>query len=109
MDWDLVRGHFGSVCGVSSGQPPLSTQLVAGMFFLQQIHNLSGKEPCARWVEPHIRATKLIRREMTASCRSSGTSRKINRPGRNAITAASPRPICLDPLGDSRYTECSLA
>jgi IS5 family transposase len=33
------------------GQPPLSTRLVAGLFILKHMHNLSDEELCARWVE----------------------------------------------------------
>jgi IS5 family transposase len=33
------------------GQPPLSTRLIAGLFILKHMHNLSDEELCARWVE----------------------------------------------------------
>ncbi len=51
MDWDFVGGRFGSVCSVGPGQPPLPTRLVAGLFILKHMHNLSDEELCARWVE----------------------------------------------------------
>jgi IS5 family transposase len=51
MDWDFVGGRFGSVCSMGPGQPPLSTRLVAGLFILKHMHNLSDEELCDRWVE----------------------------------------------------------
>jgi IS5 family transposase len=51
MDWDFVGRRFGSVCSVGPGQPPLSTRLVAGLFIIKHMHNLSDEELCARWVE----------------------------------------------------------
>ena len=51
MDWDFVGKRFGSVCSVGPGQPPLSTRLVAGLFIIKHMHNLSDEELCARWVE----------------------------------------------------------
>jgi IS5 family transposase len=51
VDWDFVGGRFGSVCSMGPGQPPLSTRLVAGLFILKHMHNLSDEELCARWVE----------------------------------------------------------
>jgi transposase, IS5 family len=51
MDWDFVGRRFGSVCSLGPGQPPLSTRLVAGLFIIKHMHNLSDEELCARWVE----------------------------------------------------------
>ena len=51
IDWDFVGRRFGSVCSVGAGQPPLSTRLVAGLFIIKYMHNLSDEELCARWVE----------------------------------------------------------
>lgn len=51
IDWDFVGRRFGSVCSVGPGQPPLSTRLVAGLFIIKHMHNLSDEELCARWVE----------------------------------------------------------
>jgi Transposase domain (DUF772)/Transposase DDE domain len=51
MNWDFVGRRLGSVCRVGPGQPPLSTRLVAGLFILKHMHNLSDEELCARWVE----------------------------------------------------------
>ncbi len=41
----------GSVCRAGPGQPPLPTRLVAGLFILKQMHNLSDEMLCDRWVE----------------------------------------------------------
>jgi IS5 family transposase len=34
-----------------TGQPPLPTRLVAGLFILKHMHNLSDQALCERWVE----------------------------------------------------------
>src|SRR5262249_59792967 len=44
-------GRLGGVCGVGPGQPPLPTRLVAGLFILKHMHNLSDEALCERWVE----------------------------------------------------------
>ena len=51
IDWDFLAGRFGSVCRVGPGQPPLPTRLVAGLFILKHMHNLSDEALCERWVE----------------------------------------------------------
>ena len=42
IDWDFLAGRFRSVCRLGPGQPPLPTRLVAGLFILKHMHNLSG-------------------------------------------------------------------
>jgi IS5 family transposase len=39
------------VCQPGPGQPGLPTRLVAGLFILKHMHNLSDEALCARWVE----------------------------------------------------------
>jgi transposase, IS5 family len=39
------------VCRVGPGQPPLPTRLVAGLFILKHMDNLSDEALCERWVE----------------------------------------------------------
>jgi len=51
IDWDFLTGRFSSVCRVGPGQPPLPTRLVAGLFILKHMHNLSDEALCERWVE----------------------------------------------------------
>jgi IS5 family transposase len=51
IDWDFLAGRFSSVCRVGPGQPPLPTRLVAGLFILKHMHNLSDEALCDRWVE----------------------------------------------------------
>ena len=51
IDWDFLAGRFSSVCRLGPGQPPLPTRLVAGLFILKHMHNLSDEDLCARWVE----------------------------------------------------------
>ena len=51
IDWGFLDGRFGSVCQPGPGQPGLPTRLVAGLFILKHMHNLSDEVLCARWVE----------------------------------------------------------
>jgi transposase, IS5 family len=51
IDWGFIDGHFRSVCREGPGQPPLPTRLVAGLFILKSMHNLSDEVMCARWIE----------------------------------------------------------
>jgi transposase, IS5 family len=51
IDWDFLDQRFGSVCRVGPGQPPLPTRLVAGLFILKHMHNLSDERLCERWLE----------------------------------------------------------
>ena len=51
IDWGFLAGRFGSVCRAGPGQPPLPTRLVAGLFILKHMHDLSDEMLCNRWVE----------------------------------------------------------
>jgi transposase, IS5 family len=51
IDWGFLDGCFRSVCQEGPGQPPLPTRLVAGLFILKHMHNLSDEVLCARWIE----------------------------------------------------------
>jgi IS5 family transposase len=51
IDWSFLDSRFGSVCSVGPGQPPLPSRLIAGLFILKHMHNLSDEVLCARWVE----------------------------------------------------------
>jgi IS5 family transposase len=51
IDWEFLGGRFGSVCHEGPGQPPLPTRLVAGLFILKHMHNLSDERLCDRWLE----------------------------------------------------------
>jgi IS5 family transposase len=51
IDWEFLKGRFGSVCQPGPGQPGLPTRLVAGLFILKHMHNLSDEVLCARWIE----------------------------------------------------------
>jgi hypothetical protein len=48
IDWGFLDGRFGSVCQPGPGQPGLPTRLVAGLFVLKHMHNLSDEVLCAR-------------------------------------------------------------
>ena len=47
----VSRQRFASVCAPGPGQPGLPTRLVAGLFILKHMHNLSDEVLCARWLE----------------------------------------------------------
>ena len=50
IDWDFLARRFSSVCRMGPGQqPPLPTRLVAGLFILKHMHNLSDEALCERW------------------------------------------------------------
>src|SRR5215831_6120067 len=49
IDRDFLDGRFSSVCTRGPGQPPL--RLIAGLFIIKHMHNLSDEALCARWVE----------------------------------------------------------
>jgi transposase-like protein DUF772 len=49
IDWNVLDDRFSSVC--QTGQPGLPTRLVAGLFVLKHMHNLSDEVLCARWIE----------------------------------------------------------
>jgi IS5 family transposase len=51
IDWDFLDGRFRTVCLPGPGQPGLPTRLVAGLFVLKHMHNLSDEALCARWLE----------------------------------------------------------
>jgi IS5 family transposase len=51
IDWGFIDERFRSVCHEGPGQPPLATRLVAGLFILKHMHNLSDEVLCARWIE----------------------------------------------------------
>jgi transposase, IS5 family len=51
IDWEFLDGRFASVCTPGVGQPPLPTRLVAGLFILKHMHDLSDEVLCARWLE----------------------------------------------------------
>ena len=51
IDWKFLDDRFGSVCQTGPGQPGLPTRLVAGLFILKHMHNLSDEVLCARWIE----------------------------------------------------------
>jgi transposase, IS5 family len=51
IHWDFLAKRFSSVCRIGPGQPPLPTRLVAGLFILKHMHNLSDEALCDRWVE----------------------------------------------------------
>jgi IS5 family transposase len=51
IDWGFLDRRFAGVCTPGAGQPPLPTRLVAGLFILKHMHDLSDEALCARWLE----------------------------------------------------------
>jgi transposase, IS5 family len=51
IDWSFLDQRFASVCAAGPGHPGLPTRLVAGLFVLKHMHNLSDEALCARWLE----------------------------------------------------------
>jgi IS5 family transposase len=51
IDWQFLDGRFSTVCTPGPGQPPLPTRLVADLFTLKHMENLSDEVLCERWEE----------------------------------------------------------
>jgi IS5 family transposase len=51
FDWRFLEERFGAAYSDKAGHPPLPTRLMAGLSILKYMHDLSGEELCARWVE----------------------------------------------------------
>src|SRR5579872_7242005 len=51
IDWQFLDRQFASACAAGPGQPGLPTRLVAGLFILKHMENLSDEMLCERWVE----------------------------------------------------------
>jgi transposase, IS5 family len=43
IDWGFLDQRFASVCAAGPGQPGLPTRLVAGLFILKHMHDLSDE------------------------------------------------------------------
>ena len=52
IDWGFLDRRFASVCTPGPGHPGLPTRLVAGLFILKHMHNLSDEALCALAGEP---------------------------------------------------------
>lgn len=51
IDWRFLEQRFGAIYQPGPGQPPLPVRLVAGLFILKHMHDLSDEALCARWIE----------------------------------------------------------
>ena len=51
IDWGFLDRRFAGVCTPGPGQPGLPTRLVAGLFILKHMHDLSDEVLCARRLE----------------------------------------------------------
>src|SRR5262245_7779067 len=51
VDWQFLKETFGDVYTDGPGQPPLPTQLMAGLAILKHTYDLSDEQVCDRWVE----------------------------------------------------------
>jgi IS5 family transposase len=86
IDWDFLARRFSSVCRVGPGQPPLPTRLVAGLFILKHMHNLSDEALCERWWRTRISNGEVVFRHELPFDRSSLT-RWRQRLGEKQIVA----------------------
>ena len=57
------------------GQPPLPTRLIAGLFILKHMHNLSDEALCDRWVENPFGQTRARRTAPELSARGQARRR----------------------------------
>jgi len=51
IDWQFLDLRFAAMCSDGPGQPGLPTRLVAGLFILKHMENISDEVLCERWVE----------------------------------------------------------
>ena len=51
LDWNRLEASIRAACRPGPGQPPLPSRLVAGLFVLKRVHDLSDEALCARWLE----------------------------------------------------------
>ena len=51
LNWNQLESRIRSACRPGPGQPPLASRLIAGLFVLKRIHDLSDEALCARWLE----------------------------------------------------------
>src|ERR1700757_3738389 len=51
INWGFPDARFARVRTTGAGHPPLPTRLVAGLFILKHMHDLSDEVLCARWLE----------------------------------------------------------
>jgi len=70
IDWRFLDGRFASVCTAGAGQPPLPTRLVAGLFILKHMHDLSDEALCAAGWRTRIISSSAAKRVSATNCRS---------------------------------------
>ena len=129
IDWKSLDDRFGSVCQTGPGQPGLPTRLVAGLFILKHMHNLSDEVLCARWLEnpyyqhfcaelsfchrlPFDRSSmtrwrqRLGEEQLVSLTESLSVAHKTGAIGRNDLERVvveprcSPRPLLIPPTRD---------
>ena len=54
IDSGFLDERFRSVYSVAPGQPPLPTQLIAGLLILKHMHDLSDETLCAGWLKTQL-------------------------------------------------------
>lgn len=59
IDWVFLEARWGAVYEAGPGQPPLPVRLVAGLFIIKHVHNLSDEVLCERWVENPLSLTLI--------------------------------------------------
>lgn len=89
IDWGFLEARWGVVYEAGPGQPPLPVRLVAGLFIIKHMHNLSDETLCDRWVEnpyyQHFCGEHVFRHELAFD--RSSMSRWRGRLGAEQIAA----------------------
>ena len=85
IDWNILDERFSSVCQARSGQPGLPTRLVAGLFILKHMHNLSDEVLCATdrlsWISATSWSSPSRWRQRIIDDRTNGSRwQKLNSP-----------------------------
>ena len=88
IDWGFLDRRFAGVCTPGPGQPGLPTRLVAGLFILKHMHNLSDEVLCATdrlsWISATSCASPSRWRQCVSDERSNGSLwQKLSSPQKN--------------------------
>ncbi len=92
IDWGFLDQRFSSVCTPGEGRPPLPTRLVAGLFILKHMHNLSDEVLCASLAGEPVLPVLLRRIELLppAAVRPLVVDALAPAPGRRAARGSGP-------------------
>ena len=51
IDWDSFDCEWGKLFKSNKGVPEIATRLIAGLYYLKHLYNLSDEQVVARWVD----------------------------------------------------------